>query len=396
MKNATPCLVSAAAGCGAVLHASRYVIAIAWLATSLIASGASVRESFDIAVLQPPTPVTVEGKKQLVYELHLTNFSGDRLRLLTLKVVDSDHDAVLAAFAGPALVNRTRVLGLPVEAGKSDSSYIAPGQQAILYVEFECRPSHVPRILSHSVEYSVSNESTSFVVSGGRTIVDPIPAIDLGPPLAGGDWAAVHHPDWPRGHRRVMYAVDGRARIPGRFAIDFIKVNDKGQTANGDADTVLNSLGYGTPVLAVAHAKVVAVRHDVTESKQVSENPKHSIEDAAGNYIVLRIAERRFVFYEHLKPGSIRVRVGEDVRPGQVIANLGFTGDSTGPHLHFHVADGLTPLGAEGLPFTFSRFTLHGHYAEIRDLGSAKPEALKGESATRFNEMPSANAVVSF
>jgi murein DD-endopeptidase MepM/ murein hydrolase activator NlpD len=41
------------------------------------------------------------------------------------------------------------------------------------------------------------------------------------------------------------------------------------------------------------------------------------------------------------------------VRRGQPIASLGFTGDSTEPHLHFHVADNSSPLLGEGVPFEF-------------------------------------------
>src|SRR3546814_7386768 len=69
----------------------------------------------------------------------------------------------------------------------------------------------------------------------------------------------------------------------------------------------------------------------------------------SGNACALDLGDGRHAFYEHLKPGSIRVVPGQRVRRGEVIAELGFTGDSTGPHLHFHVADAPSPLGAEGL-----------------------------------------------
>lgn len=95
------------------------------------------------------------------------------------------------------------------------------------------------------------------------------------------------------------------------------------------------------------------------------------------------------------KPGSIQVKVGENVSRGQVIEALGFTGESSSPHFYFHVADGPTPLGAEGMPFTFDRFALLGHYANIGELGSARWESLKtGLPTARVDEMPSSNAVI--
>jgi murein DD-endopeptidase MepM/ murein hydrolase activator NlpD len=71
----------------------------------------------------------------------------------------------------------------------------------------------------------------------------------------------------------------------------------------------------------------------------------------AGNYVALGLGSGRYAFYEHLKLGSICVRADQRVHIRQVTGALGFSGDTTAPHLHLHVADGANPLEAEGLPF---------------------------------------------
>ena len=53
-----------------------------------------------------------------------------------------------------------------------------------------------------------------------------------------------------------------------------------------------------------------------------------------GNHVTLRIAPGIYVLYAHMKPGSVRVRVGERVRRGQVLGELGNSGNSATPHLH--------------------------------------------------------------
>ena len=165
--------------------------------------------------------------------------------------------------------------------------------------------------------------------------------------------------------------------------------------SRGDADLVTSALGYGEDVLAVADAAVAAARDDVAEVARVSARRKHAAEDASGNFLALDVGQGRYVFYEHLKPGSVRVKTGEHVRRGQTIAALGFTGDSTGPHLHLHVADAPSPLGAEGLPFVLDRFELLGRYPDIAEMGKARWKAAPGPSR-RERERPGSNVVVSF
>jgi len=155
--------------------------------------------------------------------------------------------------------------------------------------------------------------------------------------------------------------LEKRARLPGRFAIDWVRKDEQGRSARGDADLVKNSLGYGADVLAVADARVAAVRDGIAESARVSAAPRRALEEKAGNFIALDLCDGRFALYEHLAPGSIRVAAGDRVRRGQVVASLGFTGDSTEPHLHFHVADAPSPLSGEGLPFELEEFRVPGN-----------------------------------
>src|SRR5206468_2794749 len=57
----------------------------------------------------------------------------------------------------------------------------------------------------------------------------------------------------------------------------------------------------------------------------------------AGNYLVLRASDRHDYVFMHLRTGSLRVARGATVRAGQVLGQVGMTGDATGPHLHFEV-----------------------------------------------------------
>ncbi len=371
----------------------------AWLPGAIAA--VPMRTSFDMQVPLAPTPLKIAGVPQLVYELHLTNFADDALTLKHVQVLDA-AGATLIDLRGQELDHR---LGRPgLTTGQKDKREIAPGMRAVLYIEVPVRDRAMPRELRHRIEYASAStgEATEVdaVVEGARIAVLETPPPSLSPPLRGGPWAAIHDPAWPRGHRRVFYAVDGRAFLPGRYAIDWVKLDDQGReerSRNGGSDQVTDWYGYGEDVLAVADGVIASTRDDVVESATISAHPKHSITDASGNYVALDIGNGRYAFYEHLKPGSLRVRPGQRVRRGDVIASLGFTGDSTGPHLHFHVADADSPLGAEGVPYVFDGFEILGRYEAIGDLGKKRwqPYPVPAE-AHRSGERPAANVVLKF
>src|SRR5690606_9304909 len=168
-----------------------------------------------------------------------------------------------------------------------------------------------------------------------------------------------------------------------------------GRTTHGDAGLVRNALGYGAEVIAVADATVLDVRNDYPEQSRVADNPRHALADASGNHVVLDLGRGRYAFYEHLRPGSVRVSPGERVRRGQVLGELGFTGDSTGPHLHFHVGDGPSPIATEGRPFALERFRVLGRYGDLSQLDKAPWSPRDGDDeAVRTGELPEGNSVV--
>ncbi|MBP6945024.1 M23 family metallopeptidase [Patescibacteria group bacterium] len=87
----------------------------------------------------------------------------------------------------------------------------------------------------------------------------------------------------------------------------------------------------GTPILAALKGHVIAVKDDSDIG-----GLDQSFEDQ-GNYIEILHANNEVSEYEHLKCGSAKVRVGDNVKAGQMIAEVGNTGWSECPHLHFMV-----------------------------------------------------------
>ena len=376
------------------------IVAGAFFACLLAAAGIarpamaeSARQSFDLRVLDAPHAVRTDTGMQVFQELHLTNFTDAPLAVARVEVVDAADGQVLAAFAGEDLQRRLALIGAPLAAR---DAIVPPGRRGVVYIEWPVHDRR-PAVIEHVVTYAAPGDAGQGSVRGARATVVYATGTPLGPPLGGGPWIAVHAAAWRNGHRRVFNTVDGMARIPGRFAVDFIRVDATGRMTRGNPDVPGDWLGYGAAVLAVADASVAAVRDAMAESVSVSGNPKHALAEDAGNYVALRLDDGRYAFYEHLRPGSVVVRVGQRVHRGEVLGQLGFTGASVGPHLHFHVSDGPSTIASEGRPFVLDAFDLLGAYADPGMFGKAVwTPRNEAEARRRQAEWPAENAVVRF
>jgi murein DD-endopeptidase MepM/ murein hydrolase activator NlpD len=127
-------------------------------------------------------------------------------------------------------------------------------------------------------------------------------------------------------------------------------------------------------VLAVADATVESVHDGVPDNvpgHRGAESLKLSRDSFGGNTTVLDLGHGQFAHYMHLKPGSLRVKSGERVRRGQVIARVGNSGSSFEPHLHFEVTTSPLAIVGEGLPYIIDDYevaTSDGRHRRQREL----------------------------
>jgi hypothetical protein len=358
-------------------------------------------QSIDIQIPSAPMPVTIAGKRHLAYELHVTNFRPFDVVLNRLEILDAGRGSRVAEFGDSQLAAKLGRVGARVQGAEPQT--VPAGGRTIVYLWLPLEDGvATPAKLQHSIELDLmrpSGRERTVVTDIGCTVRSEQPIV-LNAPLRGGPWVALYNPMMVGGHRTSVYTLDGRARIPARFAIDWVKLADDATQARDDATRIANWHGYGSEVLAVADGIVAETIDDMPESATLSEaTGPLSLENASGNYVTLNLGGGRYAFYEHLKPGSITVRRGARVRSGQVIGLLGNSGgSSSGPHLHFHVADSGNELAAEGLPYVFRNFDVVGAYDRIDTFETGQrwnppPSSAAGK---RSMELPGANTVVIF
>lgn len=323
------------------------------------------------AAQQPPWPLQLEMRVPfdptafpsgphvyLMYELHLTNFMPMPISLSRIDVLDAETSQPLATFEAAQLETMLQPLGGRALPDPKDRLVIADGQSAIAFmsVAFD-RSSHIPDRLRHHV-------TTSYAPEEGAVISTHLTELHvLGPPLEGADWLASDGPsnDENNHHRRGVVILDGRSVDSRRYAIDWEQVKN-GMTFSGDAWDARSYYSYGKAALAVADGRVVTARDGLADNIPGHGDAFHpavpiTLETVAGNTITLDLGGGQFAYYMHLQPGSLRVKVGDRVRRGQVLARVGASGDAREPHLHFEVTTSSKLLAGEGVPYLIDRYS---------------------------------------
>lgn len=144
-----------------------------------------------------------------------------------------------------------------------------------------------------------------------------------------------------------------------RYGYDFFVVDERGEQRKGGGERFEDYLGFGVPLYSPGAGRVAALANHFPEDlfgrNLTVENLAREPLLFYGNYIVIDHRNGEYSLLAHLKQGSVNVRVGDEVKPGQQIARIGCSGSAETPHLHYELRTG-AGFDAEGLPSYFNEF----------------------------------------
>lgn len=341
----------------------------------------------------PPTAFRGDGVEHLCYEIHITNLSPYRWVVQNIHAVNQSGSLLLTV-EGKALDS---VLFHPArarDAKPAPGADIAPGEAVIAYMWVDLpKNAAIPTSLQNQITVKKADATQTDTIEVPATTVTA-QAPEIMPPLHGKNWVAANGPSNTSQHRRALIVVDGTSHISQRYAIDWVQIGADNKTYHGDSKNNGNYHCFGQEAHAIANATVAEVKDGIPEN---IPNEKAAVpitlETIAGNHVNLDLGGGVYAMYAHLQPGSIRVKVGDKVVPGQVLGLVGNTGNSSEPHLHFQLMNANSPLGSEGLPYALPSYQLIGKAVaeddqpKVRRL--ATPEVQHGE-------IPMEDEVVSF
>jgi hypothetical protein len=155
-----------------------------------------------------------------------------------------------------------------------------------------------------------------------------------------------------------------------RFAFDFLGIDENGKTRKGASETNEDYLAFGREILAPADGLVTDAIDGVRDNLPGSMNPY----SALGNAVFIQHSENEVSVLAHLKQKSITVKAGDKVKKGQTIGLCGNSGNSSEPHLHYHLQN--TPIIQDGtgikcffqkVPADSNKTELKANYSPIKN-----------------------------
>lgn len=155
------------------------------------------------------------------------------------------------------------------------------------------------------------------------------------------------------------------------FAIDFVPVDEQGRSASVTAKTLFTRepaqifYGFGAPVLAPCTGSIISVQQSLPDhrahrglaSVSYALTQRRRLaggwQELAGNHVLI-LGDGAVIALCHLQQGSVIVKPGQKVAPGEVLACCGNSGNSTEPHLHLQAIDKAQVRDAKAVPLNFA------------------------------------------
>ncbi|HWV59488.1 MAG TPA: hypothetical protein VN034_02460, partial [Sphingopyxis sp.] len=139
------------------------LLVLTWLTLAgPVAATAQVNQSIDVQIVEAPKIVRIGDADQLVYELHLTNFSSHPLELNALAI--KAGDTPIKTYSRDELPTAIDLVGPP----EANSRIIPIGRRAVVYIGAPVPAAYLRGSISHSLTLSkIDTNEGDFTISGG-------------------------------------------------------------------------------------------------------------------------------------------------------------------------------------------------------------------------------------
>lgn len=303
-----------------------------------------------------------EAGQHLNFEFLLQNRSAERLLLsaVTLSVFDDKEMLARREFVNEYSRASLELARLPA---------LEPGAVVLVFNPFHFFSNTIPvKNLSYEFTFRTPDRTRRHKAHLSIVPVFYETKTELMIPVQGRVLVWDGH-DYQSHHRRFDYTRPpfpqrGIKTNSQRYGYDFVVVNERGLMYGGDpndgddwypgkSDRNEDYYGFGVPIVATGNGRVAALHDGEPDNRRFN---RAELAGPWGNYVIIDHLNGEYSWFGHLKQGSIRVKIGQAVKQGEIIAQTGASGDALFPHLHYELRNGIGAREVEGLPSYFTNF----------------------------------------
>ena len=182
----------------------------------------------------------------------------------------------------------------------------------------------------------------------------------------GHDFLSHHRRNFPLTHRLIQQI--GITANNSRFAYDFVVVNRELQMFKKTPCRNEDFFCWGEPVYCPGDGKIASASSDRPDNPLYDpppfdleahvKDPDAAMKKHLGNYTIIDHGNDEFSILAHMQMDSVQVKAGAKAAKGELIGQIGNSGDSGFPHIHYQFQNGRDLRTSEGLPHKFQRFDL--------------------------------------
>lgn len=141
-----------------------------------------------------------------------------------------------------------------------------------------------------------------------------------------------------------------------KHAFDIIIHNEAGKSFKTTGKSNEDYYAFGQPLFAPCDAEVVLAVDGIKDNIPGVLNPMY----VAGNSVLLKTKNNEYILFAHFKQNSVKVKQADLVKRGQLLGFCGNSGNSSEPHLHFHIQDTEDFTKATGIKCFFDKLKVNG------------------------------------
>ncbi len=175
---------------------------------------------------------------------------------------------------------------------------------------------------------------------------------------------------WGGDTKELNYHMIDKAQ---KNAFDFVITNLQGKSYENDGKINEDFYAFGKQIIAPTDGEVVLVVDGIKDNKPGISNHVY----IPGNSIIIKTLNDEYLFFAHFKQYSIKVKQGQKVKQGEVLGLCGNTGNSTEPHIHFHIQNVEDINMATGAKCYFDEILVNGELK--KDYSPVKTERIKNK-----------------